>query len=114
MRLHGLSRREQHARDVDTPSAVEVAEVQAANHLVGDKQRVGINQNTDGFIKIECQILELVLERFVVLGNEISTSEPNHFGQVVPQQDRQVRFQSGAGGNNGLSQQIAQGTAFDC
>ena len=66
MSLHGLSRASKHARDVDAPSAVEVAEVQAADHLVGDEQRVRIDQNANGFIKVEFQILELVLECLVV------------------------------------------------
>ena len=114
IRLPRIVQRKQHAGDVDASSAAEVAEVQAANHLVGNEQRVGINQNANGFIKIEFQVLELVLERFVVPWDEISSSKSNHFGQVVPQQDWEVRFQSSAGGNNGLSQQIAQGTAFDC
>src|SRR5438046_1103481 len=70
--------------------------------------------NTDSFIKCEFQLLELVLERSVVPWYEISSSQPNHFRQVVPQQDWEVCFQGSAGGNNGLAQQIAQGTAFDC
>ena len=98
---------------MDTPPAVEVAEVQVADHFVGNEQRVGINQNANGFVKVEFQLLKLVLECLIVPWYEIPSSEPNHFGQVVPQQDWKVRFQSGAGGNNGLSQQITQGASFD-
>ena len=56
MRLHGLSRRKQHASDVDAPSAAEVAEVQAANHLVGDEERVGVIRMRTASSKVERQV----------------------------------------------------------
>jgi hypothetical protein len=65
---------------VDASSAIEIAEVQAAYHFVGDKQRVGISQNADGFIEVELQFFELVLERIVVPWDEISPSQSDHFG----------------------------------
>ena len=39
---------QQRSRDVDAPPAAEVAEVQDADHLVGDEQRVGIGESGYG------------------------------------------------------------------
>jgi hypothetical protein len=71
---------QQYTRYVDASSAIEIAEVQAAYHFVGDKQRVGISQNADGFIEVELQFFELVLERIVVPWDEIPSSQSDHFG----------------------------------
>src|SRR5262249_48777495 len=104
---------EQDAGYVNAPFAAEIAEVQTANHLVGDEQRVGIDQNANGFIQSECQILELVFDLLILFRHEIPPPQPNDFRKMVSQENRQVSLHCGAGGDYRLAKQIAQGAALD-
>ena len=66
---------EQSTSDVNAPLAAQIAEVDAANHLVGDEQRVGVDQETNDFIERKRQALKLALDLFIFLGNKIPTSK---------------------------------------
>ena len=76
--------------------AAQIAEVQNADHLVGDEQRVGIVSGYGGLRRelnvrvLNCSVISLSF------GNEIPPSELDDLRQLIAQKNGKVRFQSRA------------------
>ena len=97
---------------MNAPLTAQVAEIDEADHLVGDEQRIGIGQQPGDFSEIEGQVLEL-LGDFLVLGDELPATPLDHLGQLGSQQHGEIRLHGGASGDDRLTQQIAQRRTAD-
>src|SRR5262245_6297487 len=75
----GVIQGKQDARHVNAPLAAEVTEIETADHLVGDEERVGISQYAYCISQVEREAFELVRNFNIFLGHEVLAPQPNHF-----------------------------------